>query len=480
MSEQNHGADVVAGTAIEVPDDSLPTPGNAVAVIAPHHGAIIAGEKPSEILEKAGAIAAALKDLIQTQKLARNLGGNRDHVEVGGWQACGALLGALGGQPLHAETRWTRKVADADGQPVRVTYTAVVKRFYKRDQGGGLREETTYDVDGYDWEAHVEILTPSRVVVGSADAMCGRGEMTWAKRDDYALRSMAETRAESRAYRRAVGWLVNIAGYSATPAEEMGGGEAVPAAGPPFGEAANDKLLEQTRRAVAYVLGADDPLGEQVGVLLGLLEKDGEGYLPRISARAVGQLAATLKASRPEPASAPAEAPVAPAAASEPAAQASGSTSPATAPAMTSTQRATLFEKLEGESTERVRAVMAQHERDDVREVAYAVLEKRGSSTEPSPADPPATPPAAPDPTPPAASEAAAQDPPSPDYDPRAAGRSIAAAGTVPLPELPSANPVKAMEILRAAGCTCPSPLEPESATTRDTSCPLTGHGIPW
>jgi methylglyoxal synthase len=48
-----------------------------------------------------------------------------------------------------------------------------------------------------------------------------RSEKTWARRDDYALQSMAQTRATSKALRLPLGFVMQIAGYDATPAEEI-------------------------------------------------------------------------------------------------------------------------------------------------------------------------------------------------------------------------------------------------------------------
>ena len=45
-------------------------------------------------------------------------------------------------------------------------------------------------------------------------------EATWAKRPDYARRSMAATRAVSKACRLAFSWVMVMAGYDATPREE--------------------------------------------------------------------------------------------------------------------------------------------------------------------------------------------------------------------------------------------------------------------
>lgn len=295
------------------PDDqtAASTPGAALAVIEPRAGAIIAAEDPREILAKAHQIAAPLKELIESAKLAVNLdrrNPDRKHVEVGGWQACGTMLGALGGQPLHAETVWTRRLLDDDGRLQRTRYTATVKRYHPKNQGGGLKSETTYDVDGYDWEARVEIRTPSTIVVGAAEAMVSRAEETWSQRDDYALRSMAETRAESRAWRKAMGWIVHLAGYNPTPAEEMGhtpGADTSPA-GPPFGpkldadqrEAVMTAIrqlveLDQEPAAGAGVIAVDDVAKgvAQAIVAMTVVDEGGQGYMPAIVGRALCEVA---------------------------------------------------------------------------------------------------------------------------------------------------------------------------------------------
>lgn len=292
-------ADVVDDPpAGDAPPDAITS--TSLTVVEPNAGAIIRSDDPREILVKAKQIAEPLAELIESAGLAKALGGQRKHVEVGGWQACGTLLGALGGQPLHAETVWTRKVTGDDGRPVRTTYTATVKRYHKREQGGGLREEITYDVDGYDWEACVEVKTPSGVVVGRAEAMVGRAENTWAQRDDYALRSMAETRAESRAWRKAIGWIVHIAGYNPTPAEEMGhtpgadtptqqsqvGG--IPTL-PPWATAISDEQKGTLRTALATVFGSDE---RGIAFAKAISQKTGDGV--------PGIVAATIKAIAPE------------------------------------------------------------------------------------------------------------------------------------------------------------------------------------
>lgn len=166
-------------------------PGVELALTPPHATAVIAGNTPDEILEHAGQIAERLKHVIESQGLAVSVGRDRKHVEVSGWQAAGAMLGALGGQALHAETDFCRRVWD-DRESDEIAY-----------------------------EARVEVKTLDGKIVGAAEALCSSAEKNWRGSDEFAIKSMAETRAESRAYRRAIGWVVSMAGYSPTPAEEM-------------------------------------------------------------------------------------------------------------------------------------------------------------------------------------------------------------------------------------------------------------------
>lgn len=275
-------------------------PGTELATVAAMGSAIIRAEQPDEVLAKAATIADSLKRLIEQQGLAVNMGGKK-HVEINGWQALGTLLGALGGEPLHAETVWARPYCTPDGQPVRHTYTALVKRYYSKSQGGGLKSETTYEVDGFDWEARVEIRTAGGVVVGTAEGMCSRAEESWGKSADYAVRSMAETRAESRAYRRAAGWLVAIAGYNPTPAEEMAGvkRDDEQEAGPPHGPKTNDNLLRQLRNAIGFILKID-AASEDVTVVIRAIAGEAGGYLPHMASAAVCRTARMLRDGTPK------------------------------------------------------------------------------------------------------------------------------------------------------------------------------------
>jgi hypothetical protein len=134
-------------------------------------------DDPVEVVEKASRVADALKDVLTRQGLTKRIG-SKDHVLVEGWTTLGSMLGVV---PVCV---WTRKVDDG-------------------------------------WEARVEARTLDGRTVGAAEAECLKTENTWKSRDDYALRSMAQTRATSKALRGPLGFIVTLAGFVATPAEEM-------------------------------------------------------------------------------------------------------------------------------------------------------------------------------------------------------------------------------------------------------------------
>lgn len=300
----------IVGEDTPAPPPSQAAPG--VELVAPRAVGstdLIVAATAREKVEIAAEMATTLDDVIKRQGMRTKVGTSkvvgpdgreswqdRYHVNVEGWQTLATFLG------LAVVPCWSRRVNDPQtGMPERTTYTAKVKRYYPKKDGGGLREETTYDVDGFSWESRVEVFKDG-VLIAAGEAMCSRTEHTWHDRDDYALRGMAQTRATSRAIAGAARWIVTLAGYSATPAEEYGAHEAPtgpPApAGPAYGPDAGDDVVAKLRRAMAWVLGTD-PLDPVVADVLGRIEKKAGGYLPWIAYVSIGELLRALKDKAP-------------------------------------------------------------------------------------------------------------------------------------------------------------------------------------
>jgi hypothetical protein len=91
-----------------------------------------------------------------------------------------------------------------------------------------------YQIEGYDVaEATVQLIrTRDGARVGRGIATCGapdekdrNGNLTWAERPRFVKVSMALTRATGKAARLSYAWIVEMAGYSPTPAEDMPGYE---------------------------------------------------------------------------------------------------------------------------------------------------------------------------------------------------------------------------------------------------------------
>lgn len=206
-------------------------------------------DDPVEVIERAGRAADALKSVLVRQGLTQNIQG-KDYVRVEGWTTLGSMLGVV---PVCT---WTKEIPNG-------------------------------------WEARVEARTLDGRVIGAAEAQCSRDEKMWAKRDAYALRSMAQTRATSKALRAPLGFIVTLAGYEATPSEEMPR-EAAPPAAPAeprgvtgIGPTATKQLTDQYARYEEAGL-TYERLEMQAAAVGGELDTSGEGSIWKLLTRDQG------------------------------------------------------------------------------------------------------------------------------------------------------------------------------------------------
>lgn len=134
---------------------------------------------PHEVVSQASAIASELAHVIDDRKLYSNISGKK-YVRVEGWNTLGAMLGIL------------------------------------------PREVSTIETEDGDFEAVVELVRATDgEIIGRGSAILGSDEPSWAKRPRYARRSMAITRATGKAFRLGFSWIMALAGYEVTPAEEI-------------------------------------------------------------------------------------------------------------------------------------------------------------------------------------------------------------------------------------------------------------------
>lgn len=133
---------------------------------------------PSQILE----FATSLKSMIVQNKLYTNIKG-KNYVNVEGWQIAGAFTGTF---PV------VEKVEELPAKP-----------------------------GEYKYRAEVSLRNKEGNMVGYGVAICSNREAGKKNFDEYAVASMAQTRAVGKAFRMKIGWLLKVAGYETTPAEEM-------------------------------------------------------------------------------------------------------------------------------------------------------------------------------------------------------------------------------------------------------------------
>ena len=132
--------------------------------------------KPAEVVK----MATVLKDYVVKQKLYTNIKG-RNYAHVDGWQFAGFLTGmnAIVEEPKNLSTDKEIK-----------------------------------------WSAKAKIYLNDKIV-GAGFALCSNKEKIKKEFDEYAIMSMAQTRAIGKAYRNKIGWVMKLAGYESTPAEEV-------------------------------------------------------------------------------------------------------------------------------------------------------------------------------------------------------------------------------------------------------------------
>lgn len=129
--------------------------------------------------------------------------------------------------------------------------------------GGILRHD-----DG-SYEATVELVRLSDgMVIGRGSALCGSpGDKPWDARPDPAKRSMSVTRATSRAFRQQYSWIMALAGYEPTPAEEMPRDEK-PREEEPSGDGSLIGTVTEGKPPVDYELRQERTLGPMAGFKL--------------------------------------------------------------------------------------------------------------------------------------------------------------------------------------------------------------------
>jgi hypothetical protein len=133
-------------------------------------------------IQRGAAIARQLRDYLRQARMTVRLPRGGEHVRIEGWQ----VLCHMCNLPLPSIVALRREEREGG----HYVYVAEAVLAY------GGREYRAYGV-------------------------CSSDEPNWRGKPEYQLASMAQTRAAGKVLRLLLGWIVTLAGYEPTPAEEM-------------------------------------------------------------------------------------------------------------------------------------------------------------------------------------------------------------------------------------------------------------------
>jgi hypothetical protein len=190
---------------------------------------IVVGKGSFELSNPNQMVQAAkiIKEYIIKNKLSDRIV-NSDYVRVEGWQFAGSLM---------------------------ALYPRVVE---------------VKELSANKWLAHAEIVNrKTGEVVGSGFALCSKSESKKASFDEYAILSMAQTRAIGKAFRNVIGWIIKLAGYEPVPAEEIKGKKEQPIENNLKGQAGDILASDTEKKRIVDLCkkeGAENP--KQVASLI--------------------------------------------------------------------------------------------------------------------------------------------------------------------------------------------------------------------
>jgi len=216
-------------------------------------GELSLGRSPDTVLAEASLVAKTVDRLVKSRPDLVQVINGRKHPRFELLQIIGSMF------RVTARVRETRQLVQPDG-----------------------------------WEAIAEAYhVPTGQVVATGEGMCSTDEPDWAVRPKYEWRngrrekvgevpvtshqrrSMAQTRACSKALRLALGWVLGLAGYEATAAEEMSGAEEQPAPAKPMRKSAKQPDATITEWQAKQLWSAARAVGLSEAEMAELLQAHG-------------------------------------------------------------------------------------------------------------------------------------------------------------------------------------------------------------
>lgn len=164
----------------------------------------LAETSPKQIIAKATEMAKELKKIVEDCKLYVELEGKK-YVLCEGWTTLATFAGCTVG------------IEKVDEVIEREKETVIIKRWNKKEKKEVIKK---VEIIPYTVKA-TAFLMKNGQIISKAEAECSNREKNWADKERFAIKSMAQTRAVSKVCRIALSWIVRLAGYEATPAEEI-------------------------------------------------------------------------------------------------------------------------------------------------------------------------------------------------------------------------------------------------------------------
>ena len=192
---------------------------------------LFSGATPDAIINVAADVATKFADIVKRQQLYQRIG-QRDHVLIEGWQTVGALVGVFAVKDGGVvELPWPElgplgeRPEDPGREPPRSAPTwptwdgarAALARWEHHRALIDARSEGL----AFGYKASFQAVNRAGQVVGWAEGHCDRTERSKVGIDNYALKSWPQTRGQSRALAAGLRFIVKLAGYATTPAEDM-------------------------------------------------------------------------------------------------------------------------------------------------------------------------------------------------------------------------------------------------------------------
>ena len=159
----------------------------AVVEQQPHNGLSLSdGPNPAQAVAYAAQVSTQIASVLAEGNGYVTIQ-RKKHITIEGWQSLAAMTGH------SVEVQWSRPIEGME------------------PNGKGVRA----------WEARAVVTDQNGRVVAAGESMADPAESAPWTKSNFSVRSMAQTRAMSRALSSRMRYIVQLAGFAGTPAEEM-------------------------------------------------------------------------------------------------------------------------------------------------------------------------------------------------------------------------------------------------------------------